>query len=396
MKKIKICIVTGSRADYSHLRWLMKHIQDDACFKLQIIATGSHLSDEFGLTDKVITRDGFSVSEKLNILKYANTEIGMAKSIGKGCELFVDAFRRLVPDWVVIFADRFEMLSAAIAAYTSRIPIAHIHGGETSQGAMDEAFRHSITKMSSIHFAAAEAYRKRIIQLGENPSRVFNYGSPSLEAIYQQELLTKKELSRVLGFDISGTTAIFTYHPVTLEKDHSQRKLDQALKAISSFNFKVIFTKANADAYGNIINKKLYEFCKIDTSKYKLFDSLGPLQYFSCLKYCDLMIGNSSSGLVEAPSFHLPVVNIGDRQKGRMRSGNIIDVDSNYTAIRRGIKKALSAGFRRALQIVKNPHQRFKDGRASYRIKEKIKKLKFNEEFLKKEFYDIDFINTNQ
>lgn len=392
MKKIKICVVTGSRADYSHLRWLMKCIQNDACFKLQIIATGSHLSNKLGFTYKAITSDGFSVSEELNILKYANTEIGVAKSIGEGCKLFADAFGRLAPDWVVIFADRFEMLSAAISAYTLGIPIVHIHGGETSQGALDEAFRHSITKMSSIHFAAAEVYRRRIIQLGENPKNVFNYGSPGLEAIYCQKLLTKEELSRVLDFDISEPTAIFTYHPVTLEKDHLQQKLDQALKAISGFNFKVIFTKANADPYGNVINKKLYEFCRKDAKKYKLFDSLGPLRYFSCLKYCNLMIGNSSSGLVEAPSFKLPVVNIGDRQKGRLRSKNIIDVDSNDKAIRRGIQKALSPDFRRSLRTVKNPHQRFKDARASYRIKEKIKKLKPDEQFLKKEFYDINFV----
>lgn len=391
MKKIKICIVTGSRADYSHLRWLMKHVRGDSWLKLQVIATGSHLSAEFGFTYKNITQDGFPICAKVDILKYADTETGMAKSIGEGCKLFADTFRKLAPDWVVIFADRFEMLSAAISAYTCGIPIAHIHGGETSQGALDEAFRHSITKMASIHFAAAEPYRKRIIQLGENPARVFNYGSPSLEAIYRQKLLTRKELSRVLDFDISGRFAVFTYHPVTLEKDRSQRKLDQVLEAISGFNFKVIFTKANADAYGGIINRKLRGFCRKDAKKYKLFDSLGPLQYFSCLKYSDLMIGNSSSGLVEAPSFRLAVVNIGDRQKGRLRSRNVIDAAPDCAAVRRGIQKALSPGFRRLLRIVKNPHQRFKNASASYHIKEKLKKLKIDERFLKKEFYDIDF-----
>jgi UDP-N-acetylglucosamine 2-epimerase (non-hydrolysing)/GDP/UDP-N,N'-diacetylbacillosamine 2-epimerase (hydrolysing) len=389
MKQRSVCVVTSSRADYSHLYWLLKQIQEDSSLRPLIIVTGTHLSSEHGLTYKLLEKDGFLINAKLKILRYANNEVGVTKAIGEGCKLFAETFKRLQPDIVVIFADRFEMFAAAIAAYTAKIPIAHIHGGETSQGAVDEAFRHSITKMSSIHFAATEVYRKRIIQLGENPNRVFNYGSPSLEALNYQKLLNREELEKLLGFDFNGRVALITYHPVTLENDLPQHQVDAVLRAVDVFNLKAIFTKSNADAHGEIINRQVGRFCSQHPERYRLFDALGPLRYFSVLKYCNLMIGNSSSGFVEAPSFKLPVVNIGDRQKGRLRSENIISVGYAQTEIEKGIRRALSSRFKRTLNSMKNPYQRFSDGRASYRIKEKLKELEIDNRLFKKEFCDI-------
>lgn len=389
IKKRKICIVTGSRADYAHLYWLLKEIANDPQLTLQLVVTGMHLSKVHGLTYKMIVKDGFSINTKINLLLYSNTEVGMTKSIGEGCKLFADAFQRLKPDMVVIFADRFEMLSAAIAAYVTKIPIAHIHGGETTQGAVDEAIRHSITKMAGLHFAATEVYRKRIIQLGEHPKSVFNAGSPSLEALRSQELLTRKELEASLGFDLTGRVAILTYHPVTLERETPQKQIENILRALAKFDLKVVFTKANADAHGDIINKRIEAFCRKDPARYKLFDFLGQKRYFSCLKHFDVMIGNSSSGLVEAPSFKLPVVNIGDRQKGRIRAGNVVDVGYSSDAIQRGIRCALSKGFKVRLKKLRNPYACLHREKTSCYIKERLKKFAANGNSLKKEFYDI-------
>lgn len=383
-------MVTGSRAEYGHAYWLLKEIKEDSSLQLQIVVTGMHLSAEFGSTYRIIEKDGFRIDRKVNILRYANTDIGIAKTIGVGCGLFAQTFSFLKPDIILVFGDRYEILSAVIAAYLAKIPIAHVHGGETSQGVADEAFRHAITKMAGIHFTAAEPYRKRVVQLGENPKRVFNYGAPGLDNLFKLELLTRRELAEALNFDLDENFALVTYHPVTLEKNTVGCQIFNLLKTLDDFDFKVVFTKANADAQGEIINKEIDRFCRKNPAKYKTFDNLGQVRYFSCLRYCDLMIGNSSSGIAEAPSFKLPVVNIGDRQRGRIKAENIIDAGYCVNEIKSGIKKACSSRFKKSIQSVKNPYCKYNDGRASRRIKDRLKKIKLDETIIKKTFYDIN------
>lgn len=385
----KICVVTDSRAEYGHLYWLMKEIEKDPDLKLQMIVCGAHLSAKYNSTYKTIERDGFKIDRRLKTLLYADSEVGVAKSTGLGCMLFAEAFGEIKPDIVVMLGDRYEMLSAAIAAYIAMIPIAHIHGGETTQGLIDEGIRHSITKMASIHFAGTEKYRRRIIQMGENPNLVFNYGAPGLDHLYKTKLLNREQLAKELDFELNGEVAIVTYHPVTLEKNTSKEQIENVLKAIDGFGFKAVFTTANADTHGRIINKEIHKYCNKNPKKYKFFSNLGQIRYLSCLANFDLVIGNSSSGLCEAPSFKIPVVNIGDRQKGRIKAGDIIDAGYSVSSIRKGIKKALSDKFTESIKNIENPYARYRDGRVSYRIKEKLKKLKISDYLIKKEFNDF-------
>ncbi len=367
----------------------MKHIQHDSSLQLQLVVTGMHLSKEFGSTHKMIEQEGFRINKKIDILKSDFSETGTTKAIGLGCQLFADAFRELKPDIVVILGDRFEMLSAAIAAYVAKIAIAHIHGGERTEGVIDEGIRHSITKMSTIHFAATKEYRNRIIQMGEAPERVYCYGAPVLDYIHQVKTLSKEQLQDVLNFNITGKIAIATYHPVTLEKGKLANQIKEFLAAIRTVPLQVIFTKANADPDGISINEALKRFCDSDPHRYKLVDNLGQKIYYSCLKNFDLMVGNSSSGLIEAPSFRLPVVNIGDRQKNRVQALNIINTNDDQPSIQRGLRKALSSSFKHRMKSVKNPYEPFKNGNISYKIKETIKNLKLTDELLKKSFYDL-------
>jgi UDP-N-acetylglucosamine 2-epimerase (non-hydrolysing)/GDP/UDP-N,N'-diacetylbacillosamine 2-epimerase (hydrolysing) len=266
----------------------------------------------------------------------------------------------------------------------------HIHGGETSQGALDESIRHSITKMASLHFPATEIYRNRIIQMGENPEFVFNYGAPGLDNIYKKKLMDRHELQKHLDFDLSGKVAIVTYHPVTLENNTAGRQIGYILKAIKQSGIKAIFTQANADVYGRIINEKISEFCAVNSDIAGYYDTLGQIPYLSCLRNLDLMVGNSSSGLIEAPSFRMPVVNIGDRQKGRIKAKNVIDVGYSLHEILKGIETACSVEFRKKIKNMKNPYCRFRDGNVSYRIKEKIRSVRLNNSLLKKKFNDMD------
>ncbi len=389
--KRRICVITGSRAEYGHLFWLMKSLSADPKVQLQVVVTGMHLSATFGLTYKVILKDGFHIDAKVPILNYGNTQQGIAKAIGKGCGSFADCLTRLKPDMVVICGDRYEMLAAAIAAHVMGIPIAHLHGGETSQGAIDEAFRHSITKMSSVHFAATEQYRQRIIQLGENPKHVFNFGAPGLDHLWHQQLLNRHQLSETLHFDLSGQVAIATFHPVTLEQSAPTEQVRELLKALEKTSLKVIFTKANADAGGEIINRLIETFCRKNPKRYHLTDNLGTQRYLSCLKHLDMMIGNSSSGIVESASFQLPVINIGDRQKGRLKAANVLDVPPRCQDIYRAIQQASSVSFKKSLARLRNPYVRFKSGDISQRIKDVIVTWPLDSELLKKSFYDIAF-----
>ena len=389
MKKRKVCVVTGSRADYGHLLSVLRALAEDQAIELQVVATGAHLAREQGLTYRLIVQDGFQIAAHVHILKFDDSKAGITKRIGLGCQAFADVLGRLKPDMVVVLGDRYEILAATLAAYVANIVIVHLHGGELSEGVLDEGFRHAITKMAHVHFAATEIYRRRIIQLGEQPRSVFNYGAPCLDVLRQTVLLSKQELSQRLNFDLSGRVGLMTYHSLTLEFAQSTEQLKNILAALRSFDLKIIFTKSNVDTSGRRLNGMLARFCALSPKRYRLVDNLGQQKYWSALSCFDLMIGNSSSGLVEAPSFRLPVVNIGDRQRGRIRARNVIDASGDVEAIRRAVRKALSPDFRCSLRGMRNPYERFRDGRAGRRVKEKIKNIKLDNALLKKEFFDI-------
>ncbi|SJZ43852.1 UDP-N-acetylglucosamine 2-epimerase [Selenihalanaerobacter shriftii] len=392
MDKRKLCVITGTRAEYGLLYWLMKEISGDSDLELQIITTGMHLSPEFGLTYKRIEKDGFRIDKKVEMLMSSDTEIGITKSVGLGCIGFADAYDELEPDIVVVLGDRFEILAAAVAAMIAKIPIAHLHGGEITEGAIDESIRHSLTKMASTHFPATEEYARRIVQMGENPKRVFNFGAPGLDNIYKLDLLSRIELEKELNFQLGSKTAIVTYHPVTLEDDTVYNQIESLLTAIDEFEMNVIFTKANADTYGRVINEKIESFTNKNPKQYKLFDNLGQLRYLSALEHVDIMIGNSSSGLIEGPSFKIPVVNVGDRQKGRIKADNVIDCGYGYHEIKEAIKKGFSFDFKDKIKKIVNPYDKHGDGKTSYRIKETLKGLELDEHLIKKEFYDIELL----
>jgi len=389
MRKRKICVVTSARADYGLLYWLMKEIQNDPDLHLQVVACAMHLSPEFGLSYKTIESDGFHIDRKIEMLLSSDTASGVVKSIGIGLVSFSDALQELMPDIVVVLGDRFEILAPAIASVMLKIPLAHIHGGETSQGAVDEAVRHSITKMASIHFPATETYRQRILQMGENPSRVFNYGAPGLDSIFRLKLLNRQELEEAVSFQLSGTVALVTYHPETLMNNAPEQEIEKILLALKRSKLRAVFTKANADAGGRAINKQIERFCDNDPLNYRLVDSLGQVRYLSCLSNLDIVIGNSSSGLIEAPSFAIPVVNIGDRQKGRLKAGNVIDVRCTVDEICDGINKGLSREFKESLRNLSNPYAGRNDGKSSLRIKDELKRVPLDETLIRKTFCDL-------
>lgn len=377
-------MVTGTRAEYGLLYWLMREIDEDPNLELQVIATGMHLSHEFGLTYKQIEADGFTINEKLEMLLSSDTPVGIAKSIGLGIIGFADAFARLKPDIVVLLGDRYEILAATQAAMTARIPIAHIHGGELTEGVIDDAIRHAVTKMSHIHFTSTEKYRERVIQLGEHPDKVFNFGAPGLDNIARLKLLSKGELESSLQFQLGKPTFLVTFHPVTLEADN-RYFIDQLLEALDSFsNATIIFTKANADTNGRIINKMFEAYEQRHPNRVKVFTSLGQQRYLSCLKYVDVVVGNSSSGIIEAPLFKTPTVNIGDRQKGRLHGETVINCGYRAEEIKGAIYQALSEQFK---QAVKQSTSIYGDGKASKNIKEVLKNINLNG-ILFKQFYD--------
>ena len=385
----RICVVTTSRADYGLLRGLMRAIREDEALALQVIATGMHLCPEFGLSARDIERDGFQIDRKIEMLLSADSDRATTKSIGVGLLGFADALTELHPDLLVLLGDRFELLAPAIAALLAKIPIAHIHGGETSQGAIDEGIRHAITKLASLHFAATQAYRWRIIQMGEDPRCVFAFGAPGLDALHQVRLLTKPELVARLDFELAAPTALVTYHPVTLEQDTADQQIEHLLTALLREKVRAVFTKANADAQGRLINQRVAAFCQDHPVDYRLYDNLGQQIYLSCLRHLDLMIGNSSSGLIEAPSFKLPVVNIGERQRGRIRGANVIDVGYSVGEIVAGIRQALSPPWWEGIRDMTNPYAGRDDGRVSFDIKEQLKQVELTEALLKKRFYDL-------
>ena len=384
--KTKICVVSGSRAEYGILYPLLKEIKSRGEWELQIVVTGMHLSPEFGLTYREIEKDGFRINDKVEMLFSSDTDTGIAKSIGAGIMGLADSFKNLKPDLVIILGDRFEILSAVIAAFTAKIPIAHLHGGELTEGVIDDAIRHSITKMSFLHFVSAEAYRRRVIRLGESPDRVFNVGALAIDNILNTRLIAKKELEKELEFLFDKKIILVTFHPVTLENNSAEEQFKELTCALDKFkDYKCIFTKANADSNGRVINKLIDEYVARNPGRTKAFVSLGRLRYLSVLRFVDVVLGNSSSGIIEAPSFGKPTVNVGDRQKGRIRAESVIDCAPETRAIAAALKKALSVKFQALCKKVKNPYGKGNTAKNIYRIiGNKIKGIKN----VKKTFYD--------
>lgn len=381
----KICIITGSRAEYGLLRWLMKGITDDPELDLLIIATGMHLSPEFGLTYKVIENDGFIINRKVEMLISSDSSIGIAKSIGLGMIGFADALSELKPDLIVVLGDRFEIFSAVAAAMVAKIPIAHLHGGEATEGLIDESIRHSITKMSHLHFVAAEPYRKRVIQLGENPERVFLVGGLGVDSIKRFELLDRSTLETSLDFKFGKKNLLITFHPVTLDKYSAENQMGELLSVLADLkDTKLIFTLPNADTDGRILIKMVHDFVERHNNA-KAYTSLGQLSYLSCLSQVDAVVGNSSSGLLEAPSFKIGTINIGDRQRGRLQADSVINCEPISVSIKSAFEKLYSHKFQNQLSAVINPYG---DGGASDKIISLIKSISIDE-IIKKRFYNL-------
>ena len=386
MSKRKICVVTGSRAEYGLLRWLMDDINNSNKLELQIIVTGMHLSPEFGLTYKEIEKDGFNIDRKVEMLLSSDTPSSISKSTGLGMFGIADAYKDLNPEIIVVLGDRFEILAATLAALFASIPIAHIQGGETTEGAFDEAIRHSITKMAWWHFVAADEYGKRVIQLGENPKRVFNVGGLGVESIKRTKLLSKKDLMNKTGIKFAKKNLLITYHSVTLEKQTSKKYFQILLNVLDVLkDMHLIFTMPNADSDSRIIKNMITEFVNCRPEKTSSFTSMGSLNYLSTLQFVDGVVGNSSSGLSEVPTFMIGTVNIGDRQKGRLKANSIIDCEPTKKSIKKAIDKLYSAEFQKNLLSVKNPYG---EGDASKKIMNKLLNEHIPEE-TKKEFYDL-------
>ena len=386
--KRKLCVVTGTRAEYGLLYWLMKAIEADADLALQLIVTGMHLSPEFGLTYKEIEKE-FKIDKKIEMLLSSDTPVGISKSMGLAQISFAEAFEELSPDMLIVLGDRYEILSAVSAAMIARIPIVHLHGGETTEGAFDESIRHCITKMSHLHFTATEAYRKRVIQLGEAPNRVFNVGGMGIENIKRLQLLSKDAFEQAIDFKLNTKNLLVTFHPVTLENETAQEQFQALLNALDGLkDTHLIFTKTNSDTHGRVINQMIDDYVSHNTHKAIGFTSLGQLRYLSALQFVDAVVGNSSSGLAEAPSFKIGTINIGDRQKGRMKASSVIDCEPNVQSIERALETLYSPAFQKTLKEVANPYG---DGCASEKIVEILKTVEL-EKSLKKTFYDIEFL----
>jgi GDP/UDP-N,N'-diacetylbacillosamine 2-epimerase (hydrolysing) len=383
----KICIATGTRAEYGLLKPIIDKVYKADDLELQLVVTGMHLSTEFGLTYHEIEEDGYPITVKIEMLLGSGTPVGVTKSMGVALIGFADFFEAYKPDIVVILGDRYEILMVATAAMVAKIPIAHIHGGERTEGAIDEAIRHSITKMSHLHFTATEEYRKRVIQLGEQPDTVFNVGALGVENAKNIKLLSMEELEKQFNFKFEKPTILVTYHPVTLESMTAMEQFENILRVIDKNKYiKVIFTKANSDSGGSIINRMIDEYVNNNNNRCVAFTSLGQVRYLSTLQYVDAVVGNSSSGLIEAPSFHIPTVNMGDRQRGRVCAESVINCGNSEIKIDRALNKALSESFRKEITDCANPYE---SENTSQLILNIIKKRLDNGISLKKEFFDL-------
>lgn len=381
----KICVITGTRAEYGLLRWVMQGIQDDPELTLQIIATGMHLSPEFGLTYQAIEHDGFTIDRKVEMLTSSDTPVGIAKSMGLGLIGFADALNELKPDLILVLGDRFEIFSAVSAALVARIPVAHLHGGETTEGAFDEALRHSITKMSHLHFVATETYRQRVIQLGEQPKRVFLVGGLGIDNIKRLQLLDRAALEASLDFKLGRKNLLITFHPVTLETSTAVDQMAELLAALADLkDTHLIFTLPNADTDGRALIKLVDKFVAQHTNA-RAYTSLGQLRYLSCIAQVDGVVGNSSSGLTEVPSFRKGTINIGDRQRGRLQAESIINCEPKRESISAALKQLYSKQFQTGLSHVINPYG---EGGASEKILG-ILKHHIGSDLIKKVFHDV-------
>lgn len=382
----KVCVVTGTRAEYGLLSRLMWLIRADHDLTLQIIATNMHLSPEFGLTYKEIEADGFTIDKKVPMHKLADTSNGIVKSMAVELSGIADAYEELRPDLIVLLGDRYEMLIAATAALVYKIPIAHIHGGEITEGAFDDAIRHAITKMSHLHFTSTEEYRRRVIQLGEQPDRVFNVGSLGVENIKKMTLMSKDEIEKSLGFELNKKTVIATYHPVTLTKGNNRIEMDEFLTALDEEkNIRVLFTMPNSDTEGTYISERISEFTTKNKERAVAFTSLGIKRYLSVIKHVAAVIGNSSSGIIEVPSLGIPTLNIGDRQKGRVTCDSIISCYSDKDSIRKGLKKVLSEEMAEIAKEVRNPYEKENTAQSIFNV---IKSYSLNN-LTQKSFYNL-------
>jgi UDP-N-acetylglucosamine 2-epimerase (non-hydrolysing)/GDP/UDP-N,N'-diacetylbacillosamine 2-epimerase (hydrolysing) len=381
MSRRKVCVVTGTRAEYGLLYPILKEIESREELLLQLVVTTAHLSDEFGSTYKQIEKDGFAIDEKIYNLLPFDEKSSIAKSTGLAIILLADSFKKLNSDIVLLLGDRFEAHAAATTALLMNIPIAHVHGGEITEGAVDEQIRHSITKMSQLHFCSTEAYRQRVIQMGEDPSKVFNTGAPGIDNIVNLDLLSKDDLENQLDWKFTQTCALFTYHPTTLEDMDLEKDLEVILNVLIDSGIGILFTYANADNGGRVINQKIEAFCKLDVNKYKVVKSLGQLRYLSAMKCANLLIGNTSSGIIEAASFCKPVVNIGNRQSGRIKGVNVIDC--SIKDLKKSIELALSDNF---IKTCCNQKNVYGDGQSATRIVDELSSQPLS---LIKKFVDI-------
>lgn len=386
----RICVVTGTRAEYGLLRWLMEGIRQSPKLALQVIATGAHLSPEFGLTYRDIEADGFVIDRKVEMLLSSDTPSGVAKSMGLAMIGFADAFAELRPDMVLVLGDRYEIFSAAAAATVARIPVAHLHGGETTEGAFDEALRHSITKMAHLHFVAAQAYRRRVIQLGEDPARVFLVGGLGIDNMLKLDLLDRAALETALDFKLGPKNLLVTFHPATLEQGAAAGQMDELLAALDTLqDTHLIFTMPNADTEGRALSRQVEAYVA-GRPNAKVYASLGQLRYLSAIAHVDAVVGNSSSGLAEVPSFRKATVNIGDRQKGRLKAQSVIDCTPDRESIKAALAQAYSADFQASLSQVVSPYG---DGGASQQILRALENHDFSGS-LKKTFHDLPNIDA--
>lgn len=383
-----ICVMTGTRAEYGLLKPLISKINSDSELDLKLVVTGTHLSKEFGYTVNEIEQDNIPIDSKIEMLLSSDTPTGVVKSMGVEMIGFADYFGRVEIDGLIVLGDRYEALIACTAAMIFRIPIFHIHGGELTEGAIDEAIRHSITKMSSVHFAATDEYRKRIIQMGEQPDNVYNVGALGVENIRQVKYLSKKELIEKYGKLFDGKYCMVTFHPVTLENMTAGEQFEKLLEVIDEYSeLNYIFTYANSDPNGAIINQKINEFVQ-EHDNAIAFKSMGMRGYLSALNYCYMVVGNSSSGLAEVPSFKIPTINIGDRQRGRVKADSVIDCKADRKEIKEAFIKASSEAFRSICKTTKNPYEKVDTSNNMIDI---IKTRCKDGIDLKKKFYDLEY-----
>ncbi len=380
-----IGVVTVGRSDYGIYLPLLRKISRDPELRLHLMVSGMHLSPEFGLTVRTIEKDGFFIGEKVEMLLPGDSPSDIAQSMGLGTTGFAKAFARFRPDLLLVLGDRFEMFAAALAALPFRIPVAHIHGGELTEGAIDDALRHGMTKLSHLHFVATEEYGRRVRQLGEEPWRIVVSGAPGLDNLHSTPLLKASQLESKYGLSLSQPTLLVTYHPVTLEFEQTEYQIGEVLAALETLAMPVVFTLPNADTSGRTIIRRVKEYSARHASS-RVVDNLGTQDYFSLMSLAAAMVGNSSSGLLEAPSFHLPVVNIGARQRGRIRGANVIDVGYERSAIMEGVRRAVSKEFKDMLKGEKNPYG---SGNASEKILDTLKRVSLDARLIVKRFLDV-------